>query len=139
MPKITKITINGKAIKGYNDSNCDWVIYSGAHAAERFPQNKWTLTKAIAYYAETITTSTVENNPHMIGGYLAFNRYHDLIGVISTLREGDKNYPSQKYRIAWIGGDIHGKIYYASDFENLENQVDKVAMSFFNNIETIAS
>jgi len=82
--------------------------------------------------------STIENNPCIKNGKLAFDCNHTLIGIVTELKKGDTNYGFQEYLIAWIGGDVHGKTSYASDWQDLHDKVSECAREFFNKIKSIA-
>ncbi len=53
--RITKKTVNGLKMSGYNDSNCEWVIRStekdGYERTERYSKAKFTLTKAFEFHS----------------------------------------------------------------------------------------
>lgn len=54
--RITKKTIDGFQMSGYNDSNVDWVIQSrdkdGYSRTECYPKSKFTLTAAFELHAK---------------------------------------------------------------------------------------
>ncbi|MCY9864972.1 hypothetical protein OTK49_20870 [Vibrio coralliirubri] len=54
--RITKKTISGLEMSGYNDSNCEWVIQScdkdGSGRTERYQKSKFTLSEAFKLHAK---------------------------------------------------------------------------------------
>ena len=51
MKKYTKI-INGITVKAYRDGS-DWVVQAGDMSSYTFPINKFTMTRAMEFMAET--------------------------------------------------------------------------------------